>query len=136
MDQDTLNRIRVAVQETRSRLRVTKIVATRAVKTSRGDFFCGMSAAWDSVQNDSGGAADLGLVLGTDDEMASGMSIEEARVSHLLLSLEAGIGAWRAALSEGAITPNQFEERVRDLKRNTVAHLERILPPVDTDTDK
>ena len=95
-----------------------------------------MSAAWDSVQTDAAGAADLDLVLGTADEAASGMSIEEARVSHLLLSLEASIGAWRSALSEGAITPEQFEARVRDLKRNTVAHLERVLPPEDPDTDK
>jgi len=135
MDRKTLDRIRVAVKETRSRLRVTKVVATRAVKTSRGEFFCGMSAAWDSVQTDAAGATDLDLVLGTAEEAASGMTIEEARVSYLLLSLEASIGAWRAALSEGAITPEQFEARVRDLKRNTVAHLERILPP-ETDPEE
>jgi len=128
-------RIKEAVERVRGGLRVTKVVATRAVKTKRGDFFAGMSAAWSSVQDDaSGPGADLDLTVDTAEVISSGMLMEDAKIAHLLVSMEASIGAYRAALSEGAITERDFEARVRDLKRNTLAHLSRLIPADEAET--
>lgn len=124
-----LTKINSLVEKTRSQMRVTKVVATRAIKTKSGDFFCGMSAAWDSVQDDAGGAgADTELVMRDSEISVSGMTIEEARVAQTLLSLEASMGALRAALTDGAISMGDFEARVRGAKKNTLAHLSRLLP--------
>ncbi len=124
-----LTKINALIEKTRSQMRVTKVVATRAIKTKSGDFFCGMSAAWDSVQDDAGGAgADTELVMRDSEMSVSGMTIDEARVAQTLLSLEASLGALRAALTDGALSVSDFEARARSAKKNTLAHLSRLLP--------
>jgi len=122
--------IQELVDSTRSKMRVTKVVATRAVKTRKGDFFCGMSSAWDSRQDDvSGQGSDAGISPMGDSEIAqSGMTVEEARVAHVLLALEASLGACRAAVTDGAITMSDFNYRVSNAKKNTLAHLSRLMP--------
>lgn len=128
-NQDHLQHIKNTVERVKGKMRITKVVATRAVKTKSGDFFAGMSAAWDTVQDDAGGmGADTDVAVDTADVASSGMTMQEAQVAHILLSMEASIGAWRAALSDGAISENRFDLKVRDLKRNALAHLSRVLP--------
>ena len=128
-DQAHLKHIKDTVDRVKGKMRITKVVATRAVKTKQGDFFAGMSAAWDTVQDDAGGmGADTDVSVDTDDTASSGMTMQEAQVAHILLSMEASIAAWRAALSDGAISENRFDGKVRDVKRNALAHLSRILP--------
>jgi len=113
--------------EIRDRLRITKIVATRCVKTGKGDFFCGMSAAANSVQDSK-----VDVELLSDGEIAqSGFSIADSKIAHVLLSQEVAVGAYRAALTEGAISVNDFDERVKQIKRNTFAHLQRLVPMDD-----
>lgn len=110
--------------EIRGRLRVTKIVATRCLKTGKGDFFCGMSAAFTSVQDSN---ADTELI--SDEEIAaSGMSIADSKIAHVLLCQEVAVGAFRAAHTEGAISTDDFDTRVKQVKRNTFAHLQRLVP--------
>jgi hypothetical protein len=134
-DQEHLKHIKNTVERVKGKMRITKVVATRAVKTKSGDFFAGMSAAWDTVQDDAGGmGADTDISVDTSDSASSGMTMQEAQVAHLLLSMEASIGAWRAALSDGAISESRFDSKVRDVKRNTLAHLSRILPKEDART--
>ena len=134
-DQEHLQHIKTTVERVKGKMRITKVVATRAVKTKSGDFFAGMSAAWDTVQDDAGGmGADTDVSTDTADSASSGMTFQEAQVAHLLLSMEASIGAWRAALSDGAISESRFEGKVRDVKRNTLAHLSRILSKEDART--
>ena len=88
-----------------------------------------------TVQDDAGGmGADTDVSTDTADSASSGMTFQEAQVAHLLLSMEASIGAWRAALSDGAISESRFDSKVRDVKRNTLAHLSRILPKEDART--
>jgi len=124
-----IQHIKDTVTRVKDKMRITKVVATRAVKTKKGDYFAGMSAAWDSVQDDASGAgADMDLVTSTDEHAASGMTLQDAQVAHVILSMEASIAAWRAALSEGAISVNAFDAKVKDIKRNALAHLSRILP--------
>lgn len=110
--------------EVRGRLRVTKIVATRCIKTGKGDFFCGMSAAFASVQD---AYADT-EILSDEDIAASGMTLADSKIAHVLLSQEAAVGAFRAAHTEGAISTDDFDTRVKQLKRNTFAHLQRLVP--------
>jgi hypothetical protein len=128
-DPNHIQHIKDTVSRVKGRMRITKVVATRAVKTKRGDYFAGMSAAWDTVQDDaSGPGADMDLITTTDEHAASGMTLQDAQVAHIILSMEAAIAAWRAALSEGAISIASFDAKVRDLKRNALAHLSRTLP--------
>ncbi|MBQ73250.1 MAG: hypothetical protein CMJ67_10140 [Planctomycetaceae bacterium] len=128
-DQAHLKHIKDTVDRVKGKMRITKVVATRAVKTKQGDFFAGMSAAWDTVQDDAGGmGADTDISTDTADSAASGMTLVEAQVAHILLSMEASIGAHRAALSDGAISESRFDDKVKHLKRNALAHLSRILP--------
>lgn len=122
-------KINALIESTRSKMKITKVVATRAVKTKSGDFFCGMSAAWDSVQDDAGGqGSDLEVSVEDREVAVSGMTLEQARVAQTLLSLEASMGALRAALTDGALSMTEYEARVRGAKKNTLAHLSRMIP--------
>ena len=123
-----MNAIQDLIKDTRSKMRITKVVATRAVKTRKGDFFCGMSAAWDSTQDDAGGVPDADLTVDPGEITGSAMTLEEARVAQVLLNLEAAQGALRAALSDQAISLREYEYRVSTLKKNTLAHLSRLMP--------
>jgi hypothetical protein len=128
MDKNEKARLQEMVTRVRSNMKITKVVATRAVKTKRGDFFAGMSAAWNSVQDDvSGMGADSELMMKDGDIASSGMSVEDARVAHILLGMEASIAAWRAALTDGAISHNEFENRVATIKHNTAEHLQAFM---------
>jgi len=107
-----LKTVRDRIRLVKSRVRITKITATRCIKTSRGEFFNGMTAVWDGVEE---------------------MTLEESRVAHLLLSMETATGAWRAARAEHAITATEFEDGIRALKRNTVRQLSEIIPPEEAE---
>lgn len=111
------------VAAVRSRLRITKVIATRCIRTGKGDFFCGMSSAWASTQD----STDLD-VLSDSDVAESGMSLEDSKIAHILLTMEVSIGAHRAAVSEGAITNEEFENRTKQVKRNTLVAIQKILP--------
>lgn len=108
-----LKTVRDRIRLVKSHVRIIKITATRCIKTSRGEFFNGMTAVWDGVEE---------------------MTLEDSRVAHLLLSMETAIGAWRAARAEHAITETEFDEGVRALKRNTVRQLSDIIPAEDAET--
>lgn len=128
MTADEQTHLRTVVANVKSKLRITKVTATRSVKTGKGDYFVGFSAAWDSVQDDTGtmgGDADLHT---TDAEIApNGMTIEEARVAHILLSMEASIAAWRSAHAEGALSVQELNDRIAAIKRQHAALLSSIV---------
>lgn len=128
MTADEQTHLRAVVASVKSKLRVTKVTATRSVKTGKGDFFVGFSAAWDSVQDDTGtmgGDSDLHT---TDAEIApNGMTIEEARVAHVLLSMEASIAAWRSAHAEGVVSAQELTDRTAAIKRQHAAVLSSVV---------
>lgn len=102
----------------RDKMRVTKIVATRSVKGRLGDSFAGFSAAWVSVQDDSGSRG-AELVDTMDENIAAqGMTLHEARVAHLLLAMEADIAATEQALAGGNLTHEDAMNRIRGYKHN------------------
>lgn len=127
-DPNHIKHIKDTVDRVKSSMRITKVVATRAVKTKRGDFFAGMSAAWESTQDDAAGGADLDLISDTSEQASAAMTLEDSKVAHIILSMECSIAAHRAALSEGAISENMFNSKVQQIKRNALAHLSRVLP--------
>jgi len=101
--------------------RITKIVATRAVKTSQGDFFVGMSAAWDTTQEDAGGmGADLidAMEDGESHQAAvrGGMTRRQAKIAGLVLGMQVDLQAGAHALGGGAISEAQFAKSAKAVK--------------------
>ena len=112
--------IKSRVAGVRGSLRITKVIATRGLRTPKGDFFCGMSSSTqDSTDSE---------VLLDSEVGASGMSLEDAALAHALLALEASIGVLRAAATEGAISDSEYERRVAAVRHNTLAAIKKILP--------
>lgn len=101
------------------KIRVTKVVATRSVKTGRGDFFTGFSSAFNSVQDDvSGPGTDLEVSV-TDSEVASnGMTLKEAKIAHLVLAMQADQSAYEAAYANSAITEEQLVDAKKAIRSN------------------
>ena len=116
-EQKTLH---AALRSVKRKLRVTKVVCTRSVKSRGGDHYVGFSAGWDTVQDDAGGAADLAAAQ--DDEAQavhdSGMTLREARLAAHVLGMQADIAAHDAAFAGGAITEEAHHRASRAIKAN------------------
>jgi len=111
--------MKALIAKVKANTRITKVVATRSVKTKRGDFFAGFAAAWNTVQDDQGGpGADMDLVMGAEEIAQSGMTLQEAKVAHNIVAMQADIAAYEAACANSAISETQFRDAVRALKVN------------------
>jgi hypothetical protein len=117
------------ITEVRGRLRVTKVVATRALKLKGGDFFVGMSA---TIQEDAGGQGTDLIAALTDHDIASaashGMSVVEARIAALMLGREVDLEAHRHALGGGAISKAVFDRHCQDIRANYNNLLQEVTP--------
>lgn len=111
--------MKAVIASVKSKIRVTKVVATRSVKTGRGDFFAGFAAAWDTRQDDQGGpGADLDLVMTASEIAESGMTLQEAKIAQYLVSMQADIAAYEAAYANGGISGSVCKEAVAAIKNN------------------
>ena len=104
-------------------LRVSKVVVTRAVKTGNGDFFVGMSAAWDTTQEDAGGmGADLIDALDEGEQTLAtvqrGMTLRRAKIAGLILALRVDIQAVGHAMCGGGVSQSNHDRAVASMKRN------------------
>jgi hypothetical protein len=106
--------LKAFVQRVRSKMTITKVVATRAVKTSRGDFFCGFSAAWDTVQEDGV----QGLDSLQEGEDLRGMTTKEAKMAHYLLAMQVDEAAHEAALAGGGLSPQACHDALVSIRGN------------------
>lgn len=111
------------IRGVRERLKMTKVVATRALKTKKGDFFVGMSAAWDTQQDDAGRfGTDLISAMDEQDTQIAvsqgGMSPLEARVAACMLAMEVDLQAHAAALAGSAITEGEYRQACHGIKAN------------------
>jgi hypothetical protein len=104
------------VKKVRSQLSVTKVIATRSVKTNKGDFFVGFSAAWNTVQDD--GMNGLETLATSEGEALSGMTTKEAKVAHYLVAMQADIAAHEAALANGALSAASVQDAVTSIRAN------------------
>lgn len=116
------------VKSIREKLKITKVVVTRTIKSRDGDLFVGFSAAWDSIQEDIGPGTDLSDTL-TEAEKASsisrGMSIAEAKIASYLLAAEVEETAINRAQANGA--PLTQEYSVPEMKLRYARLISRLL---------
>ena len=115
------------IVDIRKRLKITKVTATRSVKTKSGDYFVGFSAAWDSVQDDGAQSGDL--LVTEQEESSSGMTLREARIAHMLLAMQADLSAHEAALAGGGISEAYHRDMVRALSAKYMAQLNQLAAP-------
>ena len=108
-EKEKILQIKEFIDQTRGKMKITKVSASRHVETERGVFVSEMQTDIEVAEN-------------------SKENLRDAQIAYLLLAMETSIAAWRSALSESAITVTTFETKVKDLKKNTMAHLSRIIP--------
>jgi hypothetical protein len=115
----TKDELRDAIANVKKNVRVTKVVATRSVKTKRGDFFAGFAAAWNTVQDDVGGmGVDTDIVMDTSEIAQSGMTLQESRIAHNIIAMQADIAAYEAAFANGGISASEKDDAVKAIKNN------------------
>jgi len=110
------------MKKIRNHLRVTKVVCTRSVKGQRGDNYVGFSSGWDTIQDDAGGGGDL---ISTQEEKETqratsqaGMTLAEARMAALVLSMQVDISAHDHAYAGGNISAEYRTDAIRAIKSN------------------
>jgi hypothetical protein len=112
LDEAHAAEIKRRLKEIEGKLRFTKIVASRNIKGRGGDVFTCFSVMSEDFQDPSAEAV-------SDPEIASqGMTLDEARIAHLIVAQMADIAAHEQALATGSITPDFFRDRVSGIKRN------------------
>lgn len=127
----TKDEMKAVIVGVRGRLRVTKVVATRSVKGRGGDSFVGFSAEFNSVQDDGAqGLEDVG------DPTQSGMSLADAKVASLLLSLQVDEAAYDKAMAGALISPHECESAKRGAKVNYGKLMEAHLTKQAAKADK
>lgn len=112
--------LRDALTRIRNNLKITKVVCTRSVKGRYGDTYVGFSAAWNTIQDDAGGGADMISAQDGDTALAqaNGLSLKESKIAAYALAMQADIAAHNHAMAGGNITQEQRDEAVRVIKAN------------------
>jgi hypothetical protein len=112
------NELKSIISNIKKGLRVTKVTVTRSVKTKRGDYFVGYSAAWNSVQDDQGGVPDADLSLETSEVAPNGLTLKEARVARAILAMEVDLAAHEDASAGGAASADELKHAKIAIKNN------------------
>lgn len=114
--------MKAVVAGVKSKMRITKVVATRSVKTQAGDFFVGFSSEWDTVQDD--GTQGMETLM---EDSTSGMSFVESKIARYVLAMQADIAAYESALANGAIDAQRMEDTERAIKARYGKLIQRTL---------
>ena len=117
----------------KNNLRVTKIVATRSIKTQNGDHFAGFSAGWDTVQED--GEHGLSSTEQNSEENQSGMTLKEAQVAFYLVAKQADICAIEAAMANGNLRADVAQDRVKHINQNYSKLIQICLADMPSQTE-
>ena len=102
----------------KDKMKITKVTATRCVKTKRGDHFVAFSSHWDSVRDDS---------EEVEDSTDSAMTLEEANIALAILQFKADTACIEAAYLGGDITANDRDIEVRNLRSRYGKHLRELV---------
>jgi hypothetical protein len=102
---DTLN----LLMRVKNKMKITKVTATRCVKTKRGDHFVAFSSEWDSVRDDS----EHGVL---DEQSASGMDLQESSIALTILQFKCDTAAIEGAFLAGDITEQDRDHEIRQLR--------------------
>lgn len=115
----TKDELREVISKVKKNVRITKVVATRSIKTKRGDFFAGFAAAWNTVQDDvSGMGTDTDVMMDTSEIAQSGMTLVESKVAHNIVAMQADIAAYEAAFANGGISQQEMADAIKAIKNN------------------
>ena len=95
------------ISEIQASLCITKIVTTRSLKTKRGDTYTGFTAHWDTVQDDDP----------SGDTPSNPLTVEEARIAHLLLAKETDIASYTSAIANGSIGLEEGQQAISILNQ-------------------
>ena len=111
-------KVRNELKRIKDNIRVTKIVSTRAIKGSRGDMFVGMSAGWDSCQED--GQQDMVHAGDESDAVRSqtSMTLRDAKIASHILALRVQITAFEQAVASGCMSVEEGKESIAAVTRN------------------
>ena len=101
--------VRSMLMRVKNKMKITKVTATRCVKTKRGDHFVAFSSEWDSVRDDS----EHGVL---DDTSMSGMDMTEASVALTILQFKCDTAAIEGAYLAGDITDQDRNHEIRQLR--------------------
>lgn len=101
----------------KNKMKITKVTATRCVKTKRGDHFVAFSSHWDSVRDDS---------EEVEDSTDSAMTLEEATIALAILQFKADTACIEAAYLGGDITASDRDIEVRNLRSRYSKHLKEL----------
>jgi len=102
------NKVRDLLLSVKNKMKITKVTATRCVKTKRGDHFVAFSSEWDSVRDDS----EIDVVEGS----VSGMSLKEASLALAILQFKADTAAIDGAFLAGDISETDRDHEIRQLR--------------------
>lgn len=113
------------VQSVASKLRFTKVVATRSIKGPRGDNFIGFSAAFNTVQQDGeqgfhDDAAEDATNLGT-------MTLKEAQVAAIIVARQAELTAIDVARASSNLRQSEAEQYAQVVRNNFNMLLAQVL---------
>ena len=118
----TNTELRGVLLNIKKHLRITKITCTRSVKGRGGDSYVGFSAAWDSIQDDTGGATEAQNPTLSAPELASasaqGLTLRESRLAALIVGMQADIAAHDNAMAGGNLSQDQRDQAVRAIRHN------------------
>lgn len=102
------NRVRDLLISVKNKMKITKVTATRCVKTKRGDHFVAFSSEWNSVRDDS----EIDVV----ENSVSGMTLKEASLALAILQFKADTAAIDGAFLAGDIAEADRDHEIRLLR--------------------
>jgi len=112
------NKVRDLLIAVKNKMKITKVTATRCVKTKRGDHFVAFSSEWDSVRDDS----EIDVVEGS----VSGMSLKEASLALAILQFKADTAAIEGAFLAGDISESDRDHEIRQLRSRYGSKLKEL----------
>lgn len=120
MTDDEKKTLKDALENVKKHVRITKVVCTRSIKGRGGDHYVGFSAAWDTIQDDAGGGADLVTAQDGDEELAhhGGMTLKESRLAAHVIAMQADLAAHEHATAGDNLSQEQLNNARRAIKAN------------------
>lgn len=101
------------------RLRVTKIVSTRLIRGTNGEYFTGFAAGLESIQENASYGVDLIHTMSdheVQDVVERGISVQDGKLAALYLSWKVDEACHEAAMAGGGITAHDLELKKSQLR--------------------
>ena len=138
MDKTDIELVSKNVERLKPLIRVTKIVCTRSVKGPRGDSYVGFSAAWDTIQDDAGGGADLITAQDGDtrEAAANGLTLRDSRFAALMLGMQVDLAGHAQAVAGGNMPEHEYHDAAKAIRANYTKMMADLLRTPTSNKDK